>query len=434
MAELKKIQLSIAGANHPITMDFDPEKIQVIVSNLLSNAIKFTSDDGKVELGARQIVHEGIPYIQLEVRDTGPGIPEAVLPYVFNRYFSLDAQNGQALDGTGLGLSVTKELINLLDGTITVDSSQGEGTVFTIRLPITQSAEQKDWKRVIENEQPGFRDIVAGAKTIHASGLEKSEEKEKLLVLIVEDNYDVIKYLVSLIVEKYRVETAENGQIGLEKAREIMPDLVISDIMMPVMDGFEFCSVLKTDLRTSHIPVILLTARVDAESRLEGLKMGADAYLAKPFDQQELNIRIQKLIELRKNLQDRYQSFGPLYPSTGQIPGNDYTHEDEFIARVRTRVEVNMSDVEFGIHSLCKEMAMSRSALYRKFSALTNITLHQFIQKYRLEKAKTLLLDSDLNITQVAFEVGFKNLSHFSKTFSDTFGLTPSEFRQNSLS
>ena len=247
-------------------------------------------------------------------------------------------------------------------------------------------------------------------------------------LLIVEDNEDVVNYLHSILSEYYNIEVAKNGLEGYNMAVEIIPDLVISDVMMPVMDGFGFCEKLKSDLKTSHIPVVLLTARADVDSKMEGLKAGADVYLAKPFNRKELFVRIEQLIELRKKLQQRYEGIVTL--NQNKDIGEAVLHkEDVFMKKVRKILEFHLSEEEFGIPELCKSIGMSRAQLYRKFSALTNTSVHHFIRKLRLVKAKELLLNTDLNVSEVAYDTGFKNPSHFSRVYSEEFGIAPSKTR-----
>jgi YesN/AraC family two-component response regulator len=221
------------------------------------------------------------------------------------------------------------------------------------------------------------------------------------------------------------VEVAGNGKIGLEKALEAMPDIILSDVMMPVMDGIELLIKVKNDIRTSHIPVVMLTAKADIDSRLEGLERGADAYLAKPFDEKELRIQLRNLVEIRKKLHARYASFDKLTAS----PDASLKMEDAFMIKVKQVLEANLEDDEFGIDQLCNELAVSHAQLYRKFKSLSNITIADFFKSLRLRRAKELLQTTDLNVTEVTFAVGFKNLSHFSREFSREFGKAPSEIK-----
>ncbi|MBT8321172.1 MAG: response regulator, partial [Eudoraea sp.] len=250
-----------------------------------------------------------------------------------------------------------------------------------------------------------------------------------LKLLLVEDNADVIRYLKSLLEEDYNIETAMTGTDGFEKAEETIPDLIISDVMMPGMDGFSLCRKLKADLRTSHIPIVLLTARSDFDSRIEGLSTGADAYLSKPFNKRELFVQINTLIESRKALHKRYAALH----SQSAFPDNPayekYSREDAFMGKVRQLLEAHLSQEEFGIAQLCDALAMSRSQLYRKFSALSDMTVNQFIITLRLEKARELLATTNLNVSEVAYDTGFKNPAHFSRVFSERFGYPPSHVK-----
>ncbi len=422
LAEAKNIWLRFSAEPEEIRMDFDPEKMQDIVSNLLSNAIKFSSENEEVQVAVSTEQEQ----LLLTVKDSGPGISKVHLPRIFDRYFQA-AEHADLTQGTGLGLALTSELVKLLKGEISVKSTLGKGSVFTVRLPITNLAKQV--QEPLKLEQTPL-DLVF-EKSEKAASAFAHRDGEKLVLLLIEDNVDVLRYLRSLLADEYQIEEAGNGREGFEKAVEIIPDLVISDVMMPEMDGFEFCKKLKNDLRTSHIPVVLLTAKADADSRLEGLEAGADAYLAKPFDKEELFVRVKKLIELRKTLYSRYSSF---HDTSETLPENGiFQKEDSFLQGVRRLLLDHLDDEEFGIAELGRSLGMSRSQLYRKFKALTDTTVHHFIRNLRLGKAQELLLSTDLNVTEIAFETGFKNLSHFSKIFMEKFGDSPSHYRQKQL-
>jgi YesN/AraC family two-component response regulator len=247
------------------------------------------------------------------------------------------------------------------------------------------------------------------------------------LLLIVEDSPDVVLYLQAILKYEYRMEVAGNGEIGLKKALELIPDIILSDVMMPVMDGIEMLGKVKKDIRTSHIPVVMLSAKADIDSRLIGLERGADVYLAKPVDERELHVQLRNLVELRKKLYERYRSLEK-YPETTDI---SIMKEDDFMMKVRKVLEDNLSDDEFGIAQLCREMALSHAHLYKKFKSLSNITLSDYMKSLRLYKARELLMTTSLNVTQVTFAAGFKNLSHFSREFTREFRKSPSEFRKN---
>jgi YesN/AraC family two-component response regulator len=244
-------------------------------------------------------------------------------------------------------------------------------------------------------------------------------------LLIVEDSIDVSQYLTAILKNEYNIDLAENGKIGLEKALKQIPDIVLSDVMMPEMDGIEMLEKIKNDFRTSHIPVVLLTAKADIDSRITGLERGADAYLAKPFNENELHIQLRNLIEQRKKLHSRYSSMLQ-FPETQDLA---IKTEDAFMIKVRQILKNNMANEDYNIDNLCRELAVSHAQLYRKFKSLSNYTIADYFKLLRLHEAKKLLANSDLNITQIAFEVGFKNLSYFSREFNQQFGKSPKEMR-----
>ena len=422
LAEVKNIRLQFSTCPNKIRMDFDPDKIRDIISNLISNAVKFTPKKGLIKIALRIIDKNKLEII---VKDTGIGIPKEQLHRVFDRYFQGKNHLESLQEGSGLGLALTKELVKLIGGTISIESTFNKGSTFTIQIPISNKAK--------EVQIPLTDEISYSKETTTTIGHEtektQSFEAHKLKILIVEDNADVIRYLQSLLEFKYDIETAHNGYDGFEKALHIIPDLIISDVMMPFMDGFTLCKQLKEDIKTSHIPIVLLTARSDIDSRMEGLKTGADVYLAKPFNRDELFIRIEKLIALRKTLQLRYKIFTHQNVPVKTIENTHFGREDNFMRKVLEVLELHLSDEEFGIEELCQSLAMSRSQLYRKFAALTDTTVYHFIQTLRLKKAKELLLTTDLNVTEVAYDTGFKNLAHFSRIFTKEFGHTPSKIK-----
>ncbi|WP_242092257.1 ATP-binding protein [Aestuariivivens sediminicola] len=416
LAAVKHIKLSFSAEPKTIRMDFDPDKIHDIIYNLISNAIKFTPDRGSVKIGLTRI--EDYSFV-LKVKDTGIGIPKDQLHRIFDPYFQAKNHLETLKEGSGLGLSLTREIVKLLDGTIQVNSIYNKGSLFTVTLPITNRAP------IAQLPLPP-KASHDGSVMLHTPAVER-QDTNQLTLLIVEDNTDVIRYLQSLLAPYYHLEVAGNGFEGLNRSLEIIPDLIISDVMMPVMDGFTMCKKLKENIRTSHIPIVLLTARVDSDSRNEGLKCGADAYLNKPFNQEELFIRINKLIALRHQLQLRYRSVHQEQLSSDTMVRSDRCKEDQFIHEVHTILKAHLADEEFGIKALCRSLGMSRAQLYRKFSALTNTTVYCYLRTLRLKKARELLLTTNRNVTEVAYDTGFKNLSHFSRTFAKEFGHAPSK-------
>ena len=416
-AETKDIQLNFYKEMDSLVMDYDPEKFLRIASNLLDNALKYTPAGGQVDL----IIAQKEQQFSLEIKDTGVGIASEELPYVFDRFFQTDKTTGSSQMGTGIGLSLVQELVKLLDGEISVESIEQQGSSFKVLLPISNTAPKAS---------PSLDATISFPKKDQANTIQvtppSGEGTDLPSLLIIEDNPDVAAYLVSCLEGHYQLMLAEDGQVGIDKALESIPDIIISDVMMPKKDGFEVCQTLKTDTKTSHIPIILLTAKADAASKIEGLERGADAYLAKPFDKKELFIRLEKLLELREKLQARYSSLDGLEASSEEIP----QYEDEFITQIRETIMANLDDTEFGILELCRAVAMSRTQLHRKIKALTDRSTSSFIRSIRLNKAKELLATTHLNISQVAYEVGFKDPKYFSRTFAEEYGESPNQMRK----
>lgn len=430
-AESKDINLHFESEQPEVIMDFDPEKILSIVSNLLSNAIKFTPEGGDIfikikaeNINSSSLTHDASLLIQ--VKDTGIGIPEDKLPHIFDRFFQVDDSSTRKGEGTGIGLALTYELVKLMKGDIEVNSPQGKGTEFKVKIPITREAPLTEAKDDLldhkDFDQPvtmiNIEELETKPVSVHNATLPP--------LLIVEDNPNVREYLITCLEDQFQLEIAHDGQEGIEKAIEQIPDIIISDVMMPRKDGFELCHTLKTDERTSHIPIVLLTAKADQDSRISGLERGADDYLTKPFNKKELFVRLNNLLKIRQRLQERYSSLEVLEP-TQEIA---LQQEDEFITKVRDAIEENLDDETFGIAELCKAVAISRAQLHRKMKALTNRSTSQYIRSIKLVKAKQLLETTDLNISQVAFEVGFNDPKYFSRTFSEEFGFSPTSMRK----
>lgn len=413
-AKEKKIKMEFSAEKQSYVLDFDPDKTTVIVSNLLSNAIKFTPAGGTVKMHV--LAEKGI--LNLVVRDNGVGIPPEKQDKIFDRFYQADDKNTRKIGGAGIGLALTRELVTLLNGTIQVKSIPNQETVFTVKLPVTSTLKTKEFQK---KEQP-LPEIEEQELEGHYPTEVRSVGRERLL--IVEDNTDVQGYLQACYSDYFHIQTAKDGKDGFEKAVNEIPDVIISDVMMPEMDGFELCKKLKEDIRTSHIPIVLLTAKADIPSRIEGLEHGADAYVVKPFNQQELLVRLQKLLELRKKLYQRFSTGNGFNYSTDPL----LKREDRFMTKLNTTISDNLNNEDFSIPELCEEMAMSKSQLYRKFKALTNQSVARYIRSLRMHKAKQLLSTSSMNITEVGYEVGMKSLSTFSQIFKEEFGESPRDF------
>ncbi|OGU70527.1 MAG: hypothetical protein A2V93_02815 [Ignavibacteria bacterium RBG_16_34_14] len=424
LAQSKKINLNFTTEIDQLIMDFDTEKMMQIVSNLLSNSIKFTPEGGDIYLLISKEISNKTDQLNIKVRDTGIGIPADKLPNIFDRFYKVDIDSTIKAGGTGIGLALTKELVTLLNGKINVESELSKGTEITITLPITNKSKLKhdtDLTHLLP-------DISTFIPETNRESIKQEEDTEIIkdlpILLIVEDNLDVIRYLKSLLVTSYNVYTAMNGREGLDKALELIPDIVISDVMMPEMDGFKLCEKLKTDERTSHIPVILLTARSSDMSKLEGLETGADDYLIKPVNAKELLIRIINLIEQRRRLRERFSKDVTLSPKDIAVTSAD----QRFLEKAIEIVEKEMKEPDFSVEQFSKEVGMSTSQLYRKIHALTNQTPVEFIRTFRLKRAASLLNQKFGNVAEIAFEVGFNNLSYFAKCFRELFGKSPSEY------
>jgi len=408
-ANAQNILLRVESTERELLMDYDPERLLQIVYNLLSNAIKFTPSGGKVTLSVQVLRQEAPQRLLLTVQDTGIGIPPEDLPHIFDRFYQVNNLEKAKTGGTGIGLALTKELVQLMGGTIAVESEPGQGTTFTVQLPITRKAE----KGKMDDSPFAFAEAPPSPV---------SRPPSPVHVLIIEDNPDVVQYLTTCLEEHYTLDFAYNGSAGIEKALASIPDLIVSDVMMPEKNGFEVCDFLKNDERTSHIPIVLLTAKADVQSRLTGLRRGADAYLAKPFHEEELLVTLENLLTLRKKLQAKYAAFSDVAPD--EI-GNEL--EDAFLQKVRTIVLEHLSDSHFSVEDLCRLLTMSQPQLHRKLTALTGKNATLFIRSIRLAKGKELLQHKNMTVSEVAYAVGFTDPKYFSRVFSAEFGLPPSK-------
>lgn len=438
MATDKKVNLRFLPTIKSLVMDFDEVKIQHVVYNLLSNAIKFTRPGGKVSLETSEMTRNGKPHLKIKVRDTGIGIPERDLPHIFDRFYQVEksaspiadstssAVSNKTFAGTGIGLALTKELIELMGGTIAVKSELEWGTEFTVMLPVQQNISTPKMEAEFEAEYseneliPDFAALPVKPDQING---------KKPQVLVVEDNAGVVTYIKSLLENEYYVQVAINGQEGIDMALECIPDLIITDVMMPEKNGYEVCLELKEDKRTSHVPIIMLTAKADLDSKLEGLEKGADVYLSKPFNKKELLLRVKKLMELRQKLQQHYLSVAGIE----EVPVQEEAiaaPEDEFVKKAREVVEENLANYEFKVEMFCRELTMSHSQLHRKLKALTGLSASKFIRSIRLAKAKEMMRDPDLPLANIAYDTGFNDPNYFSRIFKQEFGLSPSEWRE----
>lgn len=397
-------------------MALDAEKMERIYFNLLSNAFKFTPENGSISVTLSSFIKEdGKRYARLVIADTGTGISAQHIRHIFDRFYQIDVNHA----GSGIGLALVKAFVELHEGTIAVDSTEGKGTVFTIDLPVIVMEEAGAVQEVHEAR------ITQQAVVEELSDLETEEvapDENKECVLIIDDNADVRDYVRSLLKDDYAVIEAADGRAGLKKAMKYVPDAIICDVMMPVMDGLECCKQLKSELQTSHIPVMLLTACSLDEQRIQGFECGADSYIAKPFNSKLLLVRLRNLIDNHKRLK---QFFG----DRTTLSKESVSEVDKgFADRFRRLIEDNLSDSELSVEDLGSKMGLSRVQLYRKIKALTNYSPVELLRIARLKKAASLLASSEKTISEITYEVGFTSPSYFTKCYKEYFGENPTDF------
>lgn len=412
-AQKKHITISM-DAPDTIMLRADQDKIERICYNLLSNALKYTSEGGEISLMAKE---EG-GRVMISVADNGCGISSDELPYIFDRFY----QAKNAGRGTGIGLAIVKAFTELHHGEVSATSIEGKGSTFTIHIPVRQKGEvtNQSTEKIEQLVEPSSAEEVPN-QARHIDELIQPYQTDKPEVLIIDDNIDIRTYLRSVLSEKYNVSEAADGKVGLELARKIVPDIVLSDIMMPVMDGLAFCQQLKTDKAISHIPVILLTARSLDEQRAEGYEHGADAYLSKPFSLRLLLSRIDNLIESRKKLNQTW-SKGVEDDEIGNI-SNEI--DKSFLKQLRKIIQENLANSDLSVEQIGDEIGLSRVQLYRKVKALTGYSPVEIVRKARLTRARHLLQTTERTVSEVAYAVGFSTPSYFSKCYKDEFGENP---------
>ncbi|MDQ3534289.1 MAG: ATP-binding protein, partial [Bacteroidota bacterium] len=445
LAEMKQIQYHFQfPSEHPVVY-FDADKLEKIITNLLSNAFKFTPEGGEVAVIIKlqpadkqalstfpaDLIQRGISskanILELIVQDSGKGIPQDQIDKVFDRFYQADTSHTREQEGTGIGLSLVKELVELFSGEIAVESQPGQGSCFTVRLPLLVA----NFKQVtltgnnlppipinhnLNSPENGF--TVAPYPEI------ENPDPEAPLILIIEDNADVRFFIRENLQPVYQVIEAADGKEGYKLAVKNIPDLILSDVMMPKMDGVELCSKLKTNEKTAHIPVILLTAKASGGDKVEGLETGADDYLIKPFESTELLVRIKNLIDSRRKLREIFSREITLGPTSITINSVD----EQFLQRIMKIIEEHMEDTSFDVEIFSREAGLSKIQLHRKLKALTNESPGDFIRIMRLKRAADLLSQNAGTIAEVAYKVGFQEPSYFTRCFHKQFGKTPSEF------
>jgi signal transduction histidine kinase/DNA-binding response OmpR family regulator len=429
LADQCGITLRFSASSPEIRGYFDREKLETVVYNLVSNALKFTPPKGTVvvEVTFADPGPGGIRWASVTVADNGRGIPADKLGHLFDRYYQVADEDRHS--GSGLGLALSRGLVHLHHGTITVTSSEHDGSSFVVRVPVDPQAfapeelvEAQDPDHWLNPDSPP--ETVPGRSKSPAA-IEPSAPLLPLM-LIVEDDPELRRYLCDNLKKFFRIYEASDGEIGLSIARDVVPDIVISDISMPVMDGIQLCRSLKTDERTSHVPVLLLTAMASRETQLAGLDIGADEYISKPFSWEELVARAQNLVENRKKLRERFSRILPLTPSELGVTSMD----EAFLTKVMASIESSMGNESFGVEDLAEDVAMSYSHLHRKLTALLNQSPNQLIRSVRLRRAKELLERDAGTISEIAYTVGFGSPAYLTKCFHEQFGIVPSQARK----
>ena len=447
LGEQKKLEVLYDYDIDQLEVWFDKEKMEKILLNLLSNAYKFTPENGRIiirldKLNGKISKQEGFfpseayqsflpdqEFVSWSISNTGAEISKNDQARIFERFFQATGANSYDFEGTGIGLSLVKELVFLHRGAIHLESGKGNGTTFSLYFPLGET--HLNQEEIHFTETPLHQNLISDNNgfsnplNLHPqNGINENPYKGKARILVVEDNEDVRQYIRLQLEEEYHLEEAVDGLIGVERANEEFPDLIISDVMMPGMNGYELCQSLKLNTSTNHIPIILLTAKANVESRIEGIEIGADAYIAKPFHPKELKAQIENLLLQRQKLQEHYsKKLMDIKPDALSVSSVD----ESFLLKVKGILEAKYSDHEFNVNRFADEMAISRKHLNRKLKSLTGKSPIDWIRNYRLEKAEQLLHQKHGSVSDIAFKVGFNNLSHFSQSFSEYFGKLPSD-------
>ncbi|MGB2273778.1 MAG: response regulator, partial [Flavicella sp.] len=436
-AAQRNIILSVENEDENNTIWADPSMLEKIIFNILSNAFKATPENGMVRLSIQRSdvpillplidPKKEVPAIEININDTGSGIKKENIDKIFDRFFQAKEMDKQYYGGTGIGLEVVRSFMELHKGKIQVASKVNEGTKFTLYFAMGNDhfkdmALKKSDIEIVSSS-------VLQENTKSNNGINKTDDSNdssvKKTILIVEDNAELRNYIKKELASNYKINTAENGKEGIEKANKTIPDLIITDVMMPIIDGYELCEKIKSDLKTSHIPLLMLTAKGMEVDRIKGIDAGADVYLKKPFNMKVLHSHIKQLITSRQVLFNKY--FTGIQQK--ELPEQTTSLDKQFITKVLDYIQTNMSDPKLNVENLAEELLLSRSKLYRKIKALTGDTANEFLRKIRLEKAKQLIETSEDTISEICYRVGFSSPSYFTKCFKKHFGILPTEIR-----
>ena len=435
-AESKKIVLTFQSESNEIMLFIDKDKFEKIMSNLLSNALKFTPEGGSVYINVKRLLTEN-GFTQISVSDTGIGIPNEQLEKIFDRFYQVDNRISKQFEGTGVGLSLTRELVELHKGKIIVESKEGKGSTFTVLLPADKEhfnpdelsfdmAGETENIKVESHLSPVLLQSITNNKN---NGDETLMKDNKPSLLVIEDNSELRYYIKGILSDEYNIIEAENGEDGLIKATERVPDLIISDIMMPGLDGIQLCRQLKSEPETSHIPLIYLTAKATLNDKIEGLETGADDYIMKPFEAEELKARTKNILNQKKRLHDYFRKHGLFEINEEQVMPID----KQFLQNAMKVINEHISDSSFSTEVFADSLAISRSLLNKKLTSLIGESPGELIKRIRLHKASEMIKNNMGNFTEIAYDVGFKDPSYFSVCFKKQFGMSPSEYLHSTV-
>ncbi|MCR9251510.1 MAG: response regulator [bacterium] len=431
-ADERNIKMKVEGDQQSHMAWVDSGLVEKMLFNLLSNAFKVTPDDGEINISLK-IINTEFPLLdgnssdslRLSISDTGPGLSEDHVQKIFERFYQVEQMNKWYFGGTGIGLEVVRSFIELHKGKVEVESEQGKGTTFHLYFPIGKDHFQEE--DIVKGEYPGKKEfLVANVEKVEFEDEELEElltDTKKPSILVVDDNSELRNYMVSELKENYSVETAKNGKEGFEKAVEGQPDLIITDVIMPEMDGFQFCEKIKKELSTSHIPLIMLTAKSSTKDHIYGIDKGADGYITKPFEMPLVETQIRQLLKSRQVLFDKYLSG----ISEMENSVNTTSADRDFLQKVISYISENISDSKLSVELLASEVTLSRSQLYRKMKTLTGLNVNEFIRRIRLEQAKKMITTGNVNINEVCYQVGFSSASYFTKCYKEYFGVVPNK-------
>ena len=419
LQESKNVDLDFLPDEKELFIQFDKDKIEKIIMNLISNAFKFTPEKGYIRIFTEVVTVDGFEQLKIRVKDSGIGISQEQKERIFERFYQSSLPNEFITRGSGIGLSLTQDFVQLLNGSIKVDSEINKGSTFTILLPLNReipqnSSEEITWEKE-QMDAPVTNNEIEPEKTSNT----------KKTIMLVEDNADFRYYLNDSLKSRFNIIECENGKQALDTLKNVHPDLIVSDVMMPVMDGLELCHTIKTDHSFSHIPIILLTAKSTQQDELEGLQQGADDYVTKPFNLDILEARIDYLLATRKEFITHYQKTFKVESDIKSITPLD----EKLLNKIHELINENLSNSEYSVEKLSKEIGMSRVYLYKKSTSLTGKTPIELIRLIRLKKAADLLIQGQLNISEITYEVGFNDPKYFSKQFKATYGELPSKYR-----